>query len=134
VLVPSGNASSASSPTQQQQEQAESQGSNGNFGGQPGSSSSCLANDQNATVPQTIAPASSGTLILGTLCNTPADTVGLTSGDVITAVNGSAVTSPDSLTSILSNYRPGATISVTWEDTSGGQHTSNLDLISAPPQ
>jgi len=135
VLVPSGSASSASSPTQQQQDQAESQGSNGGFGGQSGrGTNSCLANDQNAGVPQTVAPASSGTLILGTLCNTPADTAGLTSGDVITSVNGSTVTSPDSLTSILSNYRPGATISVTWEDTSGGQHTSNLDLISAPPQ
>jgi S1-C subfamily serine protease len=85
-------------------------------------------------VPEAIAPASSGTLILGALCNTPADQAGLTAGDVITAVNGKAVSSPDSLTSILSGYTPGATISVSWEDTSGGQHTASLDLISAPPQ
>ena len=132
VLVPSGSASSASSPQQQQQLQAQSQGSTG-FGGQPGGVQ-CMTNDQNAGVPQTIAPASSGTLILGVLCNTPADAGGLGAGDVITAVNGSAVSSPDSLTSILSAYRPGTTISVSWEDTSGGQHTSRLDLISAPPQ
>jgi S1-C subfamily serine protease len=133
VLVPSGSASSASSPKQQQQEQAQSQGSSNGFGGGPGGTS-CLANDQNAGVPQNVAPASSGTLILGSLCGTPADTAGLTGGDVITAVNGKAVSSPDSLTGILSGYSPGATISVSWEDTSGGQHTSNLDLISAPPQ
>ena len=57
VLVPSGSASSASSPAQQQQEQAQNQGSNGFGGGQPGGTT-CMANDQNAGVPQTIAPVS----------------------------------------------------------------------------
>ena len=133
VLVPSGSASSASSPSQQQQDQAQNQGSNGFGGGQPGGTT-CMANDQNASVPQTIAPASSGTLILGVLCGTPANTANLVSGDVITAVNGSAVSSPDSLTNILANYHPGNSVSVTWEDTSGGQHTASIDLITAPPQ
>ena len=73
-------------------------------------------------------------LILGVLCGTPANTANLVSGDVITAVNGSAVSSPDSLTNILSNYHPGNSVSVTWEDTSGGQHTASIDLITAPPQ
>ncbi len=133
VLVPSGSASSASSPSQQQQDQAQNQGSNGLGGGQPGGTT-CMANDQNAGVPQTIAPASSGTLILGVLCGTPANSADLVAGDVITAVNGSAVSSPDSLTSILANYHPGNSVSVTWEDTSGGQHTASVRLITAPPQ
>ena len=93
-----------------------------------------MANDQNAGVPQTIAPASSGTLILGVLCGTPANSADLVAGDVITAVNGSAVSSPDSLTNILANYHPGNSVSVTWEDTSGGQHTASVRLITAPPQ
>src|ERR1700691_3883538 len=133
VLVPSGSASSASSPSQQQQDQAQNQGSNGFGGGQPGGTT-CMANDQNAGVPQTIAPASSGTLILGVLCGTPANSANLVAGDVITAVNGSAVSSPASLTNILANYHPGNSVSVTWEDTSGGQHTASVDLITAPPQ
>ncbi len=132
VLVPSGTASAATSPSQQRQLQSQSQGSNG-FGGQPGGTS-CLSNDQNAGVPQQIAPATSGTLILGDLCGTPADTAGLTAGDVITAVNGSAVSSPNSLTNLLTGYHPGTTISVTWENTAGQQQTSKLDLIQAPPQ
>jgi S1-C subfamily serine protease len=132
VLVPSGSASSASSPSQQQQLQGQTQGGGG-IGGAPGSGT-CLANDQNAGVPQTIAPATSGTLILGSLCNTPADTAGLAAGDVITAVNGSAVSSPDSLTNILSGYRPGSRISITWESISGQQQTTKLSLIAAPPQ
>jgi S1-C subfamily serine protease len=133
VLVPSGSASSASSPSQQQQLQGQTQGGSGIGGGAPGSGT-CLANDQNAGVPQTIAPATSGTLILGDLCGTPADTAGITAGDVITAVNGSAVSSPDSLTNILSGYHPGSRISVTWENTAGQQQTTKLDLIAAPPQ
>jgi S1-C subfamily serine protease len=132
VLVPSGNASTESSPSQQQQSQAQSQGSSG-FG-VPAGPSSCMANDQNAGVPQNIAPASAGTLVLGVLCDTPAQTAGLGAGDVITSVDGTAVTSPDSLTSILSNYKPNTTISVTWESTTGQQQRGRLDLISAPPQ
>jgi S1-C subfamily serine protease len=127
VLVPSQKASSASSPAQQQQLQLSQQGS----GGIPGTA--CLANQQNAGVPQTIAPVSTGTLVLGDLCNTPADSAGITAGDVITAVAGHAVGSPDSLSAVLQGYRPGATISVSWVDTSGGRHVANLGLLPHPP-
>ena len=138
VLVPSDSASSATSPAQQRQDQL-GQGSagtgTGNGSGAPSSGGTqCMQNDQNAGVPETIAPVSSGTLILGSLCGTPADTAGITAGDVITAVNGHAVSSPDSLTQILSDFHPGNTISITWTDTSGQQHTSKLALLGAPPQ
>ncbi len=59
--------------------------------------------------------------------------MGITAGDVITAVNGHAVSSPDTLTQVLSALRPGTRVSVTWVDTGGQQHTSNLNLIQAPP-
>jgi S1-C subfamily serine protease len=129
VLVPSQGASKLSSPAQQRQQQADQQSGSG-F---PSSGSQCLANDQNAGVPQTIAPVSSGTLILGSLCGTPAAGADITAGDVITGVGGHAVTSPDSLSAILQGYRPGATVSITWVDTSGVHHTSNLDLLQDPP-
>jgi S1-C subfamily serine protease len=132
VLVPSQKASALSNPQQQQQQQESQQASGGTGFGSPGGRQ-CLANDQNAGVPQTIAPVSSGTLILGSLCNTPAASVGLTAGDVITAVDGHAVTSPNSLSSILEGYRPGVTVSVTWVDTSGGRHVSQMQLLQDPP-
>jgi S1-C subfamily serine protease len=129
VLVPSKNASAASSPQQQRTLELQQY---------PGSSSSttptCMSNDQNAGVPGQIAPTGSGTLVLGDLCNTPADTAGITAGDVITAVNGRAVGSPNSLTAILQNYHPGHSVAVTWIDTSGRQHVDNLELIEAPPE
>jgi S1-C subfamily serine protease len=128
VLVPSKSASSASSPAQQRDDELQQ------YPGSQGSSTACLQNDQNSGIPQQIAPSGSGTLVLGDLCSTPASTAGITAGDVITAVNGKAVGSPDSLTAILQNYRPGDTVSVTWVDTSGQQHVGNLDLIEAPPE
>jgi S1-C subfamily serine protease len=135
VLVPSGNASTVSSPAQQQQQQlSQGSGTGSGSGGQPGASPQCLESNQNAGIPQTIAPVGSGTLVLGALCGTPASTAGIAAGDVITAVAGHTVTTPDSLTTILESYHPGQTISVTWTDTSGTQHTSKLDLLQAPPQ
>ena len=129
VLVPSERASSVTSPAQQKEQQL----GQGNAGAGPPSSQTCLANDQNAGVPNTIAPVSSGTLVLGDLCGTPADVAGITAGDVITAVNGHTVSSPDTLTQVLSALKPGSKVSVTWVDTGGQQHTSSLNLIQAPP-
>jgi S1-C subfamily serine protease len=131
VLVPSRQASSASSPAQQQQLELRQQGA-GSFGA-PGAGQACLSNDQNNGVPQKIAPVSTGTLVLGDLCNTPADSAGITAGDVITDVGGHVVGSPNSLTAILQGYRPGTTVSVTWVDTSGGRHVAGLDLLQHPP-
>ena len=128
VLVPSKNASAASSPQQQRQLELQQ------YPGSSATSPTCMSNDQNAGVPSQIAPTGSGTLVLGDLCGTPADTAGITAGDVITAVNGKAVGSPNSLTAILQNYRPGHTVAVTWIDTSGQQHVNSLDLIEAPPE
>jgi S1-C subfamily serine protease len=58
----------------------------------------------------------------------------MTGGAVITAVNGQAVGSPDDLTSILTRFRPGDTISVTWVSPSGRRTTSSLHLTAGPPQ
>jgi S1-C subfamily serine protease len=94
----------------------------------------CLRSDQNAPVPPAVAPVSKGALVDGVLCGTPAAAAGLGGGDVITAVDGQAVTSPTSLTNLMEKYRPGTKVSVSWTDTSGGQHASSVLLIKAPPR
>ena len=117
VLVPQ---SDSSSPQQQGQQQ---QGQSGGFGGLGGSgrgSQSCVNNATANTVPATIAPASSGALIDNVLCGSAAASAGLSAGDVITAVNGQAVTSPGSLTTIMSKYHGGDKVSVSYVATSGG--------------
>ena len=96
------------------------------------SSNQCLSNDEGSPVPNAIAPASSGALVGGVFCSTPASATGLGAGDVIVAVNGRAVTSATSLHTVISAYRPGNSVSITWVDTSGNKHTGSLKLASGP--
>ena len=130
-------ASGTNSSPMAQAEQQEGNGGFGGFGGGGlggfGGTPACYTSDSGLSVPQEIANVSSGTLVLGTICNSPAQSIGLTAGSVITAVNGQAVGSPNSLTAIVSKYRPGDTISVTWVSPSGQSRTANLALTAGPP-
>jgi len=83
-------------------------------------------------VPASIAPVSTGTLILGTLCGAAVTGDGLAPGDVITSVDGQAVTTPDSLTNITARYHPGTVVSVTWEGVDGIRHTTSVTLGTGP--
>ncbi len=124
---------SNASPNAQAQQQSGSLGGGDFGGGFGGSSPSCYTSDRNLGVPSTIAPVSSGTLIIGVICNGPAQAAGLTAGSVITAVNGQAIGAPDDLTKVVSKYHPGTTISVTWVSPSGQRTTSRIGLTAGPP-
>jgi S1-C subfamily serine protease len=75
---------------------------------------------------------SSGVSVEGTVSGSPAANAGLTQGDVITALGGQSVTTPETISQTLVKYHPGDSISVTWTDTSGQSHTSTLTLASGP--
>lgn len=120
--------STSSNPQIQAQQQAQGQGG---FGfSQP---QACYTSDQNLPVPTTIAPVSSGALVVGTICNGPAQASGLTGGDVITAVNGQTVGTATQLHNAIANYQPGDTVSITWVSTSGQHKTSSIRLTQGPP-
>ena len=121
---------SSSSPQAQARQQEQQNGGPGGTGGTP----ACSRNNADLGVPSAIAPAGSGTLVIGTICGSPAASAGMTGGAVITAVNGKAVGSPDDLASILSRFHPGDTISVTWVSPSGQRTTRSLHLAAGPPQ
>jgi S1-C subfamily serine protease len=123
-----GSGSSSSPPVQAQQQEQQNSGY-----GSSGSTPACYTSNTDLTVPSAIAPVSSGTLIIGTICGSPAASAGLTGGAVITAVNGQAVGSPDDLSGILSRLHPGEVISVTWVSPSGQRTTSSLHLTAGPP-
>jgi S1-C subfamily serine protease len=106
----------------------------GGFGGNGNGNQNCYTSDQNLAPPSNIANVSSGTLILGTICSGPAMAAGMTAGSVITAVNGQAIGSPDSLTGMVSKFKPGTTIRVTWVSPSGQRTTSSIKLTAGPPQ
>jgi S1-C subfamily serine protease len=130
--------SSSNPQAQAEQQNGNGFGGSGGFGGfggfGNGGSQGCYTSNANLSVPSSIAPVSSGTLIIGTICGSPAAAANMTAGSVITGVNGQAVGSPDSLTAIVSRYRPGQAVSVTWVSPSGQRTTSSLTLTAGPPQ
>ena len=137
VLVPagvSGNQSTASSPRVQLQQTKESSPRQPFGGGPYPAPAGCLPNAGSSGVPQHIAPVTAGALVLGALCQTPAAAAGLAAGDVITGVAGQHVSSPASLTSILSQLPSGKQISITWVTPSGQAITRAITLAQAPPQ
>ena len=127
IYVSQGNSSDP-----RQQAAAQQQQNNG-FGGFGGGSQSCYNNDANLPAPATIAPVNSGTLVIGTICGSPATTAGIAAGSVVTSVNGQAVAAPDSLHAALSKFQPGSTVSVTWVTPSGQRKTGNVTLTAGPP-
>jgi S1-C subfamily serine protease len=92
----------------------------------------CVADGEEPGVPSRIAPAHAGALILGVLCGTAAQAWGLGPGDVITSVDGQAVTTPGSLTAITAQYRAGAVVHVGWEGPGGARHTTPIRLGNGP--
>ena len=124
VFIGSGSSSNPQTQAQQQ---------NGGSGGS-GSTQRCYSSNADLSVPSAIAPVSSGTLIDGTICGSPAASAGMTGGAVITAVNGQAVGSPDGFARIMTRFHTGDTISVTWVSPSGQRTTSSLHLTAGPPQ
>jgi S1-C subfamily serine protease len=136
IYVGKGTDSNPQDQASQQQQQNNGFGGFGNGfgnGNGNGGSASCYISDANLSVPSMIASVNSGTLVIGTICRSPATAVGLTAGSVITGVNGQTVGSPQSLAAILSKLRPGDTVSLTWVTPDNQNKTGNLALTAGPP-
>ena len=123
IFVGTGSDSSPQDQAQQGQQQFGSGGSTG-----------CSASNAGLAAPSAIAPVSSGVLVDGTICGSPAAQAGLTGGAVITAINGQPTGSPDQLSGVLAGFHPGDTISVTWVSPAGQRTTSSIRLTAGPPQ
>jgi S1-C subfamily serine protease len=136
VFIASGTNSNPQQQAEQQQQGENNQNPfgggapGGGFGGTP----SCYTSNANLQIPTTVAPVSSGTLVDGVICGSPAQTAGLTGGAVITAVNGQAAGSPSNLGTILAKLKPGDTANITWVSPSGKTTTSTMHLVAGPPQ
>jgi S1-C subfamily serine protease len=74
------------------------------------------------------APMSSGALICTVTRPSPAKDAGLASGDVITVMNGAAISSSDALTNAISAARPGSKLSVSYVDQFGTKHSTTVML------
>jgi S1-C subfamily serine protease len=87
---------------------------NGSFGGGSGSSAT-------------------GATVVGVLSGSAAGKAGLVQGDVITALNGTAINSASDLSNQLVPHHPGDTVQLQWTDQSGQTHTAGVTLASGPP-
>ena len=96
----------------------------GGFGGLGGNGSGNSGSGSGST--------SSGALICTVYQGTPAASSGLQRSDVITAVNGKSVASENALTQIMTGYKPGQTIKITYQNTSGTSQTTSVKLVEGP--
>ena len=74
----------------------------------------------------------SGPVVLGVVRDSPADGAGLTRGDVIRSVGGTAVDSATTLTNLMDRYHPGDKVKLTWADVDGQSHSDTLKLTTGP--
>src|SRR5439155_612393 len=122
VLLPDSSSTSPRGQARQELHQT---------GAVSGSGSGCTSGDTTAA-PASIAPAETGALVDGVLCGTPAAQAGLFAGDVITSAGGHAVTSPRSLSAILSRCRPGSQIALAWVAPGGSLHAAGQSRLREP--
>jgi S1-C subfamily serine protease len=74
----------------------------------------------------------SGVEITGAQPGTPAAKAGLTGGDVITAINGTPVSSGTQISEALVQRHPGDKITLTWTNINGQSQTATLTLGTGP--
>ncbi len=73
-------------------------------------------------------PVNSGALICQVYPDSPAATAGLSSGDVITSVNGTAISSADGLTALTATSHPGDQFAINYTDQYGTKHSATVHL------
>lgn len=63
---------------------------------------------------------------------TPAEQIGLRPGDLIRTVDGKAIPDRLTLSHLLDDIRPGETVPITWQPTSGTDRTADITLAANP--
>jgi S1-C subfamily serine protease len=73
-------------------------------------------------------PVNSGALICQVYPNSPSSAAGLSSGDVITSVNGTTISSADGLTALTATSHPGDEFTINYVDQYGAKHSTTVHL------
>ncbi|MFI1991553.1 S1C family serine protease [Actinoplanes sp. NPDC020271] len=73
-----------------------------------------------------------GPAVLGVVSGSPAESAGLTRGDVITSVGGTGVATATDLTNLMDRYHPADRVELTWTDVSGTSHTATVKPATGP--
>jgi S1-C subfamily serine protease len=78
------------------------------------------------------ASANTGATVAGVESGSAAQAAGLTAGDVITSIDGQTVTSASTAATAMESHHPGDSVSISWIDQSGQQHTATATATSGP--
>lgn len=73
-----------------------------------------------------------GALVNAVVAGGPAASVGIAPGALIVSINGSAIDSPDALSTVLRRYRPGDTVTVQWITAAGVTRNARVTLGTGP--
>ncbi len=76
--------------------------------------------------------ATGGATIAGVVEGSPAAEAGLAAGDTVIGIDSTAVGTADALSTVLATHEPGDSITVTWVDSSGAQHSAAVTLAQGP--
>lgn len=74
----------------------------------------------------------SGAAVTGVVVGGAADSVGITSGDLVVGVAGESIDSPAALTTMLRQFVPGDSTTVSWLDGTGASHSAQVTLGTGP--
>ncbi len=73
-----------------------------------------------------------GAQVVGVFDGSPAQGAGVAAGDVLTTLNGQAVTSGSELTDAMRSFHAGDSIVLGWIDPSGQPHSARVQLVTGP--
>ncbi|WP_165070337.1 S1C family serine protease [Marisediminicola senii] len=76
--------------------------------------------------------AQAGVTVGGVIDSKPAAAAGLVAGDVVTSIDGVAVTSAEQLSSIVASHDPGDQVSVGYTDAAGAAQSTTVTLVAGP--
>lgn len=79
-----------------------------------------------------IADSQQGAVVQQVVTGAPADQAGLSAGDTLTGIDGQAVDSAATLTTLMDGFHPGDKVTLTWLDQSGQQQTGSATLVEGP--
>jgi S1-C subfamily serine protease len=75
-----------------------------------------------------------GAVVSGVVSGSPAALAGLSPGDVITAINGRAISASSVISSVILTKKPGAKVTIIHIDQLGQRHSTTVGLASGPAQ
>lgn len=73
-----------------------------------------------------------GATVGGVIVGTPAAKAGLIEGDVITAVDGTAIADASALSTAMAAHAPGQSVTIAWTDAAGTAHSATVTLVAGP--